>query len=289
MTVAAVTAAAVLFSTSPSAYQDTSELIGEAPSDDMRWRAALVGHADFSLHAGAPGLPLGEGDGTGSVHAKAGDENRAIITASAGLVDPTENIVTGSLVGGAPGLSGTPDDASATGQLKAGAAEAPLFVVNRNGKGDLRMSRQPSAKMLDLDPNGVGLIRRKRLLMDPPVLDNPEMSYFGETKKIRRAHHAGLHGPDARIRTHRRLSTLLDHAPTNMWFPAMTPRRYAQELNCLAEAIYFEARGEPYDGQIAVAQVVVNRRAHLVLPRQHLRRRLPEQALAQSLPVLLCL
>lgn len=28
---------------------------------------------------------------------------------------------------------------------------------------------------------------------------------------------------------------------------------------CLAAAIYFEARGEPIDGQIAVAEVVVNR------------------------------
>ena len=32
-----------------------------------------------------------------------------------------------------------------------------------------------------------------------------------------------------------------------------------QELKCLAEAVYFEARGEPEVGQRAVAQVVVNR------------------------------
>ncbi|QKG70894.1 cell wall hydrolase [Erythrobacter mangrovi] len=31
------------------------------------------------------------------------------------------------------------------------------------------------------------------------------------------------------------------------------------ELQCLAGAIYFEARGEPLDGQLAVAQVIVNR------------------------------
>ena len=30
-------------------------------------------------------------------------------------------------------------------------------------------------------------------------------------------------------------------------------------LTCLAAAVYFEARGEPIDGQIAVAEVVVNR------------------------------
>jgi spore germination cell wall hydrolase CwlJ-like protein len=33
----------------------------------------------------------------------------------------------------------------------------------------------------------------------------------------------------------------------------------AQERRCLAEAIYFEARGEPEEGQAAVAQVVLNR------------------------------
>lgn len=31
------------------------------------------------------------------------------------------------------------------------------------------------------------------------------------------------------------------------------------EQRCLSEAIYFEARGEPYNGQVAVAQVVLNR------------------------------
>ena len=31
------------------------------------------------------------------------------------------------------------------------------------------------------------------------------------------------------------------------------------DLLCLAQAIYFEARGEPLDGQLAVGQVVVNR------------------------------
>jgi len=32
-----------------------------------------------------------------------------------------------------------------------------------------------------------------------------------------------------------------------------------EETHCLAEAIYREARGEPYIGQLAVGQVVINR------------------------------
>ncbi len=36
-------------------------------------------------------------------------------------------------------------------------------------------------------------------------------------------------------------------------------RRRADDLQCLAENIYFEARGEPLDGQYAVAEVTLNR------------------------------
>lgn len=34
---------------------------------------------------------------------------------------------------------------------------------------------------------------------------------------------------------------------------------YRQEVHCLAQAVYFEARNEPLEGQMAVAQVVLNR------------------------------
>ena len=37
------------------------------------------------------------------------------------------------------------------------------------------------------------------------------------------------------------------------------PEERAKHEKCLADAIYFEARGEPVRGQIAVAQVVMNR------------------------------
>jgi len=39
--------------------------------------------------------------------------------------------------------------------------------------------------------------------------------------------------------------------------PADAP--LSRDLQCLAQAIYFEARGEPLDGQLAVGAVVVNR------------------------------
>ena len=39
----------------------------------------------------------------------------------------------------------------------------------------------------------------------------------------------------------------------------VSPDHEAREKKCLAEAVYFEARSEPVDGQAAVAQVVLNR------------------------------
>lgn len=47
------------------------------------------------------------------------------------------------------------------------------------------------------------------------------------------------------------------HAWLNLAIP--TNARSATEVKCLATAIYFEARGEPEKGRIAVAQVVLNR------------------------------
>lgn len=37
------------------------------------------------------------------------------------------------------------------------------------------------------------------------------------------------------------------------------PDRFEGEARCLAQAVYFEARSEPLEGQLAVAQVVLNR------------------------------
>ena len=37
------------------------------------------------------------------------------------------------------------------------------------------------------------------------------------------------------------------------------PPTLDEELRCLAEAVYFEAKGEPLSGQLAVAQVILNR------------------------------
>ena len=41
------------------------------------------------------------------------------------------------------------------------------------------------------------------------------------------------------------------------------------DLNCLAQAVYFEARGEPLEGQLAVARVIVNRTQSGLFPEDY--------------------
>lgn len=47
--------------------------------------------------------------------------------------------------------------------------------------------------------------------------------------------------------------------PQRMSFRGSTIRPGTNDLECLTQAIYYEARGEPRAGQVAVAQVVLNR------------------------------
>ena len=60
-------------------------------------------------------------------------------------------------------------------------------------------------------------------------------------------------GPESRSRLRRSLRRLVQaHAASNVTDP---------ERECLAGAVYFEAQGEPIEGQLAVAEVVLNRAA----------------------------
>lgn len=54
-------------------------------------------------------------------------------------------------------------------------------------------------------------------------------------------------------------------APSATFAKSAAPK--TDELTCLATAIYFEARGEPESGQLAVGQVILNRAAHGGYPR----------------------
>lgn len=49
------------------------------------------------------------------------------------------------------------------------------------------------------------------------------------------------------------------NAPENLYLARSTTRHSSRDLECLAEALYFEARGEGRKGQAAVAEVILNR------------------------------
>lgn len=51
--------------------------------------------------------------------------------------------------------------------------------------------------------------------------------------------------------------TFISLATYGAW--AKTIEHPPSDLDCLAEAVYFEGRGEPFIGQIAIANVVLNR------------------------------
>jgi spore germination cell wall hydrolase CwlJ-like protein len=69
---------------------------------------------------------------------------------------------------------------------------------------------------------------------------------------------------DVRAKAADEASTTLPSEPRAQSLSALV-RQYAatetddREQNCLASAIYFEAKGEPLDGQLAVAHVILNR------------------------------
>lgn len=48
-----------------------------------------------------------------------------------------------------------------------------------------------------------------------------------------------------------------------------TPGELSRQMECLAGTVYFEARGEPIHGQLAVAQVVINRAESNVFPSDY--------------------
>jgi spore germination cell wall hydrolase CwlJ-like protein len=50
-----------------------------------------------------------------------------------------------------------------------------------------------------------------------------------------------------------------DEAERSRYADLIDPDNMSREQKCLAEAVYFEARSEPEEGQAAVAQVILNR------------------------------
>lgn len=64
-------------------------------------------------------------------------------------------------------------------------------------------------------------------------------------------------------------SALADAASLPALIEDMSVGELSPELTCLAQAVYFEARGEELTGQLAVAQVIINRTESGVFPQDY--------------------
>ena len=121
---------------------------------------------------------------------------------------------------------------------------------------DSRPKRRPSAEMSAGASEAAGLSHATVLRMAAPRLSPDDLQGAGVSVNVNTARLAvykpGLQWASAQLATA---------------FPAQLPmmprpqRRPPEvgEIACLAEAIYFEARGENVEGQIAVAETILNR------------------------------
>jgi spore germination cell wall hydrolase CwlJ-like protein len=105
-------------------------------------------------------------------------------------------------------------------------------------------------KLASVDPTAV-----------TPPLDSPALSAIDKSV-----------GADPRIPTPLAASSQLAYAranaPATVFDNSAKADKFSQkDLWCLATAVYFEARGESYRGQVAVAQVVMNRLHHPLYPK----------------------
>ncbi len=218
--------------TGQAAYQDAAAMLTREFTDDDRWRATFLAAPHGAQYQAKVGLPVNDGaDADTTIGVSAGNGEAPIGIAA------SDAMLTGSLPTG-------PD------------TRAPEERVNRSRKGALRMSRPPAAPTLRIDPNGTGIIRNMPMLVDPADMGVGRMSFTKPTEQrgdMVVLASLGVEFPHGQ----NLLRSLFD--PRMPADPGYDVNRYAQELNCLATAIYHEARGEPDPGQIAVAQVIINR------------------------------
>ena len=124
--------------------------------------------------------------------------------------------------------------AAGTAALLAGAAAFPLCAGDRAST-DTPIDIEAAAAAFHIQPE--------------PTVERTSVVRYAE-----------MLGPDSPVSgTLERLERDLSSLETQTGELIRTAKEIAEEAECLAEAVYYEARGETRKGQIAVAQVVTNR------------------------------
>jgi len=137
-------------------------------------------------------------------------------------------------------------------------AVASAFDVFRNGLLKMQMphdtvaklDKQPSEESVPMggDPTGSGAVAYTVASVDA----DPMTAAFAAIRDALRLDPVPMEIPNA-------LAYARAEAPPSLFQTPISMRVSAKQDQCLAEAIYFEARDQSYRGQAAVAQVVLNR------------------------------
>lgn len=255
----ALAPALFLLSTTPAAYQDLASLIAKEANISDRARAHLMQGALSSLKTATLSLPthslfaLPEGplrsqprldpDVTGSIPpAQLSLQAASSIAAAVDRTNKTDRIEaprkTAALVH--PELTPSldqpkEDDPTVLFEFDdEPRADRPGSLADRKNipEGDPTAVFQIGSLLFDADAGSTppGAFKHRQYVAPAVVPDNSPDAPLHATRKLTPAERLGL------------------NAQTR-----------AKAVKCLAEAIYFEARSEPEKGQMAVAQVVVNR------------------------------
>src|SRR5277367_3799498 len=226
--------------------------------------------------SGGPVERNGGVDRFSRVHeALSADTFRASATDSAGGADTW--LIPARLTLGAPDeLAAIPDEIEPKSAFKRASAEIP--TINREHKGDPFIVLRPGLGAHGIGPAPSALVHADYEADWPadsrspvalaPAADNapgrPTESFSdGATPSIALdwALNSSTPGP-----SEGKLLIGAGHGPAQTTIAAkldyaslIDPKDSARQMRCLAEAVYFESRSEPENGQAAVAQVVLNR------------------------------
>ncbi|MDD7911221.1 cell wall hydrolase [Pseudovibrio exalbescens] len=270
-------------STLPVAQQDVLELVMAVEQQTPRWMRAietanhatlveptLIGSANTATHAADYVLnsPASSGNGT---HLP----ELASVLANDGTHDPSQGPRVNRSAKGDRGFAMAP--ARQPLQGSAGSIFALSSLLTGAARDTLPQVAFVSPEHLPANASSTMMAKNTR---DGKPLDLTEMAiarnsaaaslslasaYAPSSTEALRAPFDALLGGTASAAGKTQLSEeeLQELAKTNphWWYKAPLPESVhsSKEKLCLAEAIYFEARGEPYKGQEAVAQVVLNR------------------------------
>jgi hypothetical protein len=245
-------------STDRLAYQDLASLLVNQPQVAERARTYFLSNPMNSLRAATFSLPRPVGASIPLIPASLDITGSIGQSARGGLDEaaPMEQPQTVNRSAKADRLPMAPLPEAQT-------AEAPTEPENEKGpRADHAGTLLPNAD--PLPPSGVAA-RISRLFFNTDAVDLPAMNFehrgMSPVERLQNVSLPDVRRGDSSSIASKGIVTGEEGQPRSpaerLGLIGMAARTKAEK--CLAEAVYFESRGEVYRGQVAVAQVVVNR------------------------------